>query len=502
MYWRSSVSMTSAIASSLTSLPDDLLFVLMANLDGPSIRSMALTCRALYQIFQSAAIQYAYELDLNCMEDAGSGRPPAELLKALRDRRTAWGELNWKSVKTVKAGPVLAAYELVAGVFAQTDGFNFSVFQLPSTTCKGTCITTPIDFRIRDFIIDVAQDLVIFLHEEVLPSGSRRGNLYCRTISTNQPHPACSAASTLSFEVPQHPQYGNIIFVVELELAVDVLFLSMRQGHALRLLIWNWTMGVLIYDSLDQLSPFINDLDIVQRDVFILTSYADSGKILIYQFSPTVACTPVLIATLSLPEMNGPRMLWFRVHSGQYQERPTPGALFMPSPTARTHVLSAAYSSTQVGGWYTLFVQSSTFLRYVDRGDEGQEVSWKEWGEEDSRFMARRIGGNWLRYVHGNRVVCNSLDKIGIDVLNFSSFTCNTDSSASGSRERQCFSRGNPTVISKDVKIFEDDVITRLPYQIASHEMEKTPFAYMIDEERIIGLQFGSDTVELTIYSF
>ncbi|KAJ3503826.1 hypothetical protein NLJ89_g8258 [Agrocybe chaxingu] len=464
---------------------------------------MALTCQTLYQIFQSPAIQYTYDLYLNSMEDVGSGLPPAELLKALRDRETAWRELNWKSVEIVKAGPAgLAAYGYIAGVFAQTDGFDFSVFWLPSTTRKGTCVTTPIDFRIHDFIIDVPQDLVIFLHEELLPSGSGRGNLYCRTISTNQPHPACSASRTLSFEVPQHPQHGNITSV-ELELAVDILFLSIRQGQGIRLLIWNWTMGLLIYDSFNQLSPFINDFDIVRRDVFILISCADSGKILIHQFSPTMVCTPVLIATLSLPEiMSTPRMIWFRAHSGQFQERPTPGTLFMPSPIARTHVFSAAYSSTVGGGRYALFVQSNTFLRYVDRGEEGQEVSWKEWGEEDCRFMAKRIGENWLRFAHGSCIVCNSIDKVGVDVFNFSSSRCNADSSASGSRERQYFSRDNPTVISKDVKIFEEDVVTRLPYHVASREMEETPFAYMIDEERIIGLKFGTDAVELTVYSF
>ncbi|KAJ3511729.1 hypothetical protein NLJ89_g3927 [Agrocybe chaxingu] len=458
------------------------------------MHSIALTCRALYQIFQSAAIQYICELDLGFMEDAGSGRPPAELLETLRDRRKAWGELNWKSVEIVKVDTVLSAYELVAGAFAQTDGSIFSVFWLPSATREGSYSATSLGFSIRDFIIDVAQDLVIFFHEEELPSGSRRASLHCRTISTNETHPACSSVDDMYFEVHQHPDYGNIILYLELEVAADVLFVSVRQepAAALRVLIWNWKMG-------------LRSLYVVRRDVFILTSTADSGKILVYQINPTGTSIPVLIATLFLPPTRGHRhALTIRAHSGQFQERPTPGALFMPSPTLRTHVFSFSYSFYPGRNKsYTMFVGSSTFLRYIDSGCEALEVPWREWGEQESRFMEKRIEGHWLRYAHGNRIVCKSFNKRGIDVLDFTpSPSFKPTRSASGSQVQQYFSRDDPTVISKEASTFKGDVVTRLPYRTASREVAKTPFAYMIDEERIIGLELGTAAVELTVYSF
>ncbi|KAJ3500541.1 hypothetical protein NLJ89_g9747 [Agrocybe chaxingu] len=480
----------------LSLLPEDLLCVIMEHLDSISMQSTALTCRVLYEIFRSTRIQYIYEIGVSSMQDSGSGRPAEELLAALRDRRNAWRELNWKSVETVKAGRFFTIVEHVAGVFAQAYGQCLSVSWLPSATRHGTLATTDMGLRIRDFVIDVAQDLVIIVHEEEWTGGIVRANLYCGTISTSEPHPACSSASPMSFELRQ---LSNVMFSLKLEVAADVVFVTVLMGDTLRLMIWNWKTGLPIHDSLDQLSPLVYELDIVRRDVFILTSVADSGKILVYQINPMVSRAPVLIVTLSLPKKNV-NVIRFTARSGQFQEHPTPGTLFMPSPTSRTHVFSFEAENRSD---YMLFVRSSTFLRYVDQGCKGLEVPWSGWGERETRLMEQRREGDWRRYVHGHRVVCSSTDKPGVDVLDFSPFsTSKSSSSTSGSRVQQYFSRDDPTVISKDEGTFEEDVITCLPYHVASREVENAPHGYLIDEERIVGVTFGMDAVQLTVYSF
>ncbi|CAA7262355.1 unnamed protein product [Cyclocybe aegerita] len=436
------------------------------------------------------------------MKDAGSGNPPAELLTALQDRQKAWADLNWKSVGFVKANRQFNAYDCVGGLFSQTHGRNFSMFCLPSATRTGAHTTTPLAFPVRNFILDVAEDLVVFLHEEELPSGFRRGNLYCRSTSTNEQHPACSSASTLSFESFQDNE-ESVFFTAKLDVADDVLFVTTREVHGVRIVIWNWKMGFLIYDSLDRLSSAIDELNVVQRDVFILTSRAGSGKILIYQISPTVACIPILITTLSLPKTSGEETLLFRVDSGQYQNRATPGALFLPNPTCRTYVFSISHSSSSEG--WMLFVQSKTFLRFVHCQEDNLEVPWSEWGEQESRFIEKRIRGNWRRNVHGNRVIRMRKDpeSTWIDVFDLSSSPSLASCSASGLlSQQQHFGSDNPTIIAKG-DIFEEDVVTRLPYHVASRELRgQMPFACMIDEERVVAMEFMGNMLELMVHPF
>jgi hypothetical protein len=50
------------------------------------------------------------------------------------------------------------------------------------------------------------------------------------------------------------------------------------------------------------------------------------------------------------------------------------------------------------------------------------------------------------------------------------------------------FLRSNPSRIPKD-SIFVKDVVTHLPYYTVHRTIAKHFFAYMIDEERIIGLR-------------
>ncbi|CAA7260637.1 unnamed protein product [Cyclocybe aegerita] len=465
------------MAQSLISMPEDLLFDIMCLLDGPSIRSVvAMSCRALHQIFRSDTIKYIYELDMSSTQDAGSGKPTAELLAALRARERAWADLNWRSVEIVKTNQSVTAYDCVAGAFAQTDGREFSIYWLASGTKKENNMATPLGFRVRDFMMDVGEDLVVFLYEENLPGGTGRGSLDCRTISTNGPHPACLSESPLSFELC--PNGGSILLAEELEVVEDVLFLTTEDLHGVRVVIWNWKMGLLIHDFQDQLPPLTHELDVVQRDVFILTSGADSGKILIYQIIPTMR---------SWDDINTvPRLVRFSC----------------PSPTSRMHVFTIKYSPDLEG---LLFVRSSTFLRYVHCRNEGLEVPWSEWGEQESRFMEKMSRQDWRRYAHGNRIVCipEGRDSTWIEVFSFSSSPSLIGCSVPGLHARQeYFGHDNPTILEKG-EIFEEDVVTRLPYHVASRNVsEKDLFSCMIDEDHLVGLEFVYNALEVTIYSF
>lgn len=84
------------------------------------------------------------------------------------------------------------------------------------------------------------------------------------------------------------------------------------------------------------------------------------------------------------------------------------------------------------------------------------------------------------RYVHGQRVVCSTSNTI--QVLDFSR-SIHPSSSA-----HEMFLRSNPSCVPKE-SIFVDDVITQLPYYTVNRTINQKFFAFMIDDERIIGLR-------------
>lgn len=85
------------------------------------------------------------------------------------------------------------------------------------------------------------------------------------------------------------------------------------------------------------------------------------------------------------------------------------------------------------------------------------------------------------RYVHGQRVICPTYETI--QVLDFARPTHPSSPGAS-----KTFLRSNPSRIPKE-SIFVKDVVTHLPYYAVNRAIAQRFFAYMIDEERIIGLK-------------
>ncbi|KAI9450177.1 hypothetical protein F5148DRAFT_610145 [Russula earlei] len=70
-------------------------------------------------------------------------------------------------------------------------------------------------------------------------------------------------------------------------------------------------------------------------------------------------------------------------------------------------------------------VHNRTLMQYVDvyREEAGAaDEPWEQWGPNGTRFFVLAIGFQWLRYVHGTRVVCPVLQPTGesrAEVLDF-----------------------------------------------------------------------------------
>lgn len=85
------------------------------------------------------------------------------------------------------------------------------------------------------------------------------------------------------------------------------------------------------------------------------------------------------------------------------------------------------------------------------------------------------------RYAHGQRVICSMPDNI--QILDFAG-----SMHASSPGDHEMFLRSNPSCIENSESIFVEDVVTHLPYYTVNRPINQQFFAYMIDEERIIGL--------------
>ncbi|KAJ3496887.1 hypothetical protein NLJ89_g10423 [Agrocybe chaxingu] len=440
------------MSSSLSSLPQELLTEIMIRLDSHSILQMALTSRSFYAIFQSTPIRYIYELGMNSLQDAGSSKSTDELLVLLRDWQKAWATLEWKSLTTVELPPNQQSFKQSAGILVELDETDLLVVYLPSSTQPSRTIRHSIDgMHIYDVAIDGNQDLVILAGHFELPD-KRCIRLYCRTISMNEVHPNATPGGILEFDIHEDKHRERNLRTMQVTLADDVVAFCgyWREGRP-RLLLWNWTAGLVLFNSFEDLLPDCPpnlSFDFLRRDAFLLTSAASSGQIVVYRFSPTAPGTPVHVASFGLPPIVPP-----------------------------------------------ISVLSSTFLRYMDDSasnpSEARDVPWEMWGERESRFteMDHDVSS---RSIHGSHVVHGLHDGTSVEVLDFSSgLPCLTSTT--------CKRHGSdsPTVVPRK-QIFLQDVVTRLPYRVVSKVIEaKPPINWKIDEQRIIALGVG-----LLVHSF
>ncbi|KAF8956217.1 hypothetical protein BDZ97DRAFT_1925691 [Flammula alnicola] len=513
--------------SHLIDLPEELRIQILSKLDYRSLLRCSSVCTSLYHTLkQSSSLQYIVELALNGMQDAGTDIPHAELLSRLRSRRTrrrtARTRLDCKCpsiIIPIGSRRQVHAYELVGGIFAQSRGEKLKVIWLPTATSVGRKIKRE-GIPIRDFAIDPTLDVAAILEDDKLPMSltqARHIRIHIRSISADHTHPLAHQ-SPLCVDVPPHSQYGNALFTAVIQLAEDLVSLYTSKGHTMfmpRVLIWNWRKGILIYDSdITVLPSGTYDFTLLNRSSFLLTSRRDHGSLLLFTLPDSPASSPELVATLSLPTLNPAYHIQsIGIHSGPIQsDHPPPNTPFTSIDAERLHVVNVTYwTATRMNGdqgqfAFSMYVHNRVFLAYLEgRGractvhydsvvetDDSMDntddsvVDWDAWGPKNTLFMPNRSPPHWLRYVHGQRVICSTGSAV-VDILDFGY-------SRTKSTVQLCVS-------TTSFPVFVADVVTRLPCHTSQLELHYECYAYMIDEDRIIGIVMG-DGMELYVYSF
>ncbi|OCH85848.1 hypothetical protein OBBRIDRAFT_739112 [Obba rivulosa] len=479
------------LTSALLGLPEELLIEVLKNLDFRDILRCCLVCRLLQStVAGSLELQYKIELGADGLVDGPpSALTTADRLQLLLDRRRRWRSLDWVRQESVPIAGGCQAYELVDGVFAKSMGGGFGTGSRHFTTVRLPSRSEPASVNVRDdvgiptrdFAMDPSQDLVALVHNDDGDAMFPRVIIHLHTLSTNSPHPKAEfprITASVPFETG-----SSVIQVVD-----DVIGLFF-WAHGPGILIWNWHTGVLLVNLLP---PMAWDFAFISNRAFIVTATSGSLR---------------RIASLGMPPIRpSQEMQSFSTHSGPFVHSPGAGKPFYPSHEMCAHLFDLNYGDR--GPRFLLFVPNRFFLSLIPVGGERRgpwhtlERPWDTWGPMNSRVLRRRSMFQWLRYIHGHRLVFPPPPAALHDELPLVVYDFNVHPKRLNDPVQKPVNYKEVTLpeVLRAENTFEEDVITYLPYACS---VKADSFQYsglMIDDERIIGMKVCA-SIQMSIHA-
>ncbi|XP_006458803.1 hypothetical protein AGABI2DRAFT_177014 [Agaricus bisporus var. bisporus H97] len=477
----------------LLDLPVEILFEILIWLDGNSL----IVCRSVSKFLRAflddrPEFEYQYRLEKQGLVSTYGIRYPYEgRLLTLKSFSRAWraSEIPRPPTQTYLIEGDCIAYELVAGVFAKTDGLNLTIQWLPSFLRPAQKLVrsqAQLGIPIKDFALDPAQDVVALLEADNLPPvvlQGRKVNIHLRTLSTNMPHPEAQMP-TISFDIPYSPR-GNDLSAVTIQLGSDILslFFSVGPGQ-LHLLLWDWKSGATILNSMYptlHLPPFTRSFELLGPRSYAVLSIEGSGCIYIYNidYPRKPIIPPFCVAKLNFPDLQrGIHLASISSHTGPFLGRPRNDSLFTTASDSRVYVISVRFlNSAYPHG--TFFLLHSAFEPYLQIGgvqSEELDVPWETWSHRKFFFIPLEIPSNWLRYAHGTRVLLST----GNESRNVTILDFNVNESTHSIRD----SDSNWTNIYPQLRY--SSALTPTMWKLS---LQTACTSFMIDEGFVLGLQ-------------
>jgi hypothetical protein len=418
----------------------------------------------------------------------------------------------------------------------------------------------------RDFAMDTSQDLLV-----LFKGGEDPGfpmvvvfpgvlELHVRTMSTNQMHPEARVP------VLRTPVLYPVtsVFVQVVDDVVGVMYCV--DPARPRITVWNWKTGQLVVDrASNNLPPGTWDFSFINSRALFVTTGNGSGSLELFTFacdpagthadsdgsstSPSELQPPeprtelTHVASLHLPPIHpSVRVLSVGAHTGPFLAGCPPDAPFVSSNEHRVYVLTVQYvhlptlDGPRTRPRMCVFLQYRTLERYLARGVahvasagdacRSLEVPWAEWGPTGARMMPHVGVFQWLRYVHGQRVVMilptSKAGKSTLQVLDFNvrrAFDDDAvDKEQDGSQEeRNDGEETDPSLRKRTLErvyhptrivmpnIFVDVVESGLPYREARRDVRGDYSGVMIDDERLVGLKYPAfltgDMKEIDVFT-
>ncbi|KAI8977791.1 hypothetical protein BD414DRAFT_517035 [Trametes punicea] len=515
------------MGSQLLTLPDELLVEVLKHLDAKHLLRCRLACKSMsVTIKNSLQLQYNIELEADGLVDGY--RCPlslAERYVLLMQRRRRWRDLDWSKVVSITAPAMCQAYELVDGVFASSmhTGFgasrHLSLTWLPTSREPARKIERDdMGALVCDFAIDPSQDLIALVVSEN-SNGVDELNLsvQLRTLSDNKPHPE-AAVKQLHAPIPF---VIGTSFIQIVDDVVGVFFWLHGPG----LVIWNWRTGkAMVTVSAFDLPVGTYDFAFLSSRAYMITVASGHGSIVIYAFGGDEEVStssrdqshamadnscPTKVAVLELPPVKpGKTLDRFETHSGPFVARPTPGRPFETSPDCKLHVMELRYAELPYR--FHMFVRNRYLLSYVPSGiGSGATYTavtkrWDEWGPDHTRFIPIMGRFQWLRYVHGERVILLSVMVIGIltptartvhmTMLDFNVHPKRLDDPVplkGWTGTAMCNLYGKTRPMDRE-EVFQHTVVSSLPYVTRMRKLPEVEHEYsgfMIDHDHLVGMR-------------
>ncbi|PCH34839.1 hypothetical protein WOLCODRAFT_145533 [Wolfiporia cocos MD-104 SS10] len=506
-------------AGLLNLLPTEVLLEILEYLDLLDLLHTKAVCVRLRNVIKgSLELQYKIELAADGLVDGLPSRlTTAERYRLLLDRRRRWRTLDWIEKAYVPIPGPCQAYELVAGVFAKSMNDRMSqgsrhlnATWLPSR--RGDVrqiIHEDLGVATRDFAIDPSQDLIALVDAGDGTTDDdqwRDLRVHLRTLSKNAKHPrAASKQLTAPIMLPMGPSFIQI---------VDDVIGIFSFFHSPGLVVWNWRTGkILVLCAGLDLPMGTWDFSFLSSRSYMLCSTAGAGAIELFSFEgdppalqQDLSKRPAHVATLRLPPVkDGHEPHQFTTHSGPFVHSPTPGKPFELGPDSRIHLIALSYGDR--GRRFHMFVHNRFLQSFVRRGpgpaDDVQKVTreWPEWGPRNTRFLEHDVHFQWLRYVHGERVILPPImspilprsprPECTLCVIDFNVHPNRTDDPVPlhGADTPGVYEASLESSVVTADGIFEHNVVTHLPYAVITRPGRYRYSGFMIDDERIVGMR-------------
>jgi len=453
---------------------------------------------------------------------------------------------------------------------------TLSATWLPGTDDGGrTEVREDLGIPTRDFAIDPSQDLMVLFKSgedaafpmAVVFAGTLE--LHVRTISTNEAHPR--AKSPVLRTPVLYPVTSVCVHIADDVVGVMYCIDPARP----RITVWNWHTGKLVVDcSGAPLPPGTWDFSFINSRALFVTSNHDGGSLELFSFAcdrdldtnanastdtddddsemltptqpepaiglgQTVASRMTHVASLRLPPVQpSVRVQSVATHTGPFVGGCLPDKPFVASNEERIHALTVQYIHLPaMEGLVTrprvcAFLHGRTLEGYLERGgtSEGEGVGanetatapalvvpWSEWGPKHVRMIHQPNPFQWLRYVHGQRVVLllpgTEPGKSTIQVLDFNPYTVfDADEDREEEEIGGLQTKSGLLVERMDYptrldmpEIFTDVVETGLAYREVRREVRGHYSGVMIDDERLIGLKYPAfltgDMKEIDVFT-
>ena len=262
------------------------------------------------------------------------------------------------------------------------------------------------------------------------------------------------------------------------------------------------------------LPPGTWDFAFLSSRAFFLTSADASGSIELFTFKSRESGAPDIISpkhvvSLRLPELvEGRDVRNFSTHSAPFLGGDiTKDVPFASSQDDRIHVMTLTYGDRSPR--FHLFIKNSFLLGLATaEGASGlkQVLPWEEWGPDNTRFFEHNVQFQWLRYVHGHRVILPPVsfgtepgeDSSVMFVMDFHVHPKRThdpcDDLPYDEYEYVLGSESNwqvsddPTTIEPN-RLFKHPVTSKLPYAVSHRTGDFKYTGFMIDDARIVGMK-------------